>query len=186
MISYELLDHIFYPGRKVFSVEHPSRQVVGMTVTKCQCRYKLFLIAPDVTTPVSYFAIFGRGTVSNGKSFDMASQQQKIYHFSGVTNITSLAAQPIGEELLAKLTERGKKYAALAMRSHCIIVVRNIYVVDKMYSGNLVVSGTFGDYLCKADGRVMVDEYYFQKMNPNNARNRFDDWEVCEIVISNI
>lgn len=144
-IGFSQLWYIFQKGKEFVGTEEGA-QVAGK-ITSTQYVNSFF---------GSRFMISGSVIITDGKTFLMNEISLSISEYKDLKKIKSLEVQPLDEETKKILMERGKLFQKIGLGNHYL-----------NYKGNLFRKHWFYTNYFNANGRVMIDEISFQRMNPN-------------------
>ncbi|TDZ16480.1 ATPase family AAA domain-containing protein 3B [Colletotrichum orbiculare MAFF 240422] len=147
LISYEYLWTIFRPGTLVYATRLSQPRVYRL----CSFAYVCGLRA-GLQLGVEYVDF-------DGTEFGIRHETLEIPQFSGAVEISALNAMPLEnhpfpDDVTSTLTERGKKWEALAGQNFC------------EYQG-VALDGRCGRY--NIEGRVMIDAQTHHRINANQA-----------------
>jgi len=108
-ISFDGLWFLFQKGNRFFSKVHRN-QLIGSEVTAL--RYDAGGMLPPS------FNIAGEVIKSDGTKYYKENKNYLIYYYEGLKDIISLDIQPMTQNILDYLTERGKRFEKVALGHH--------------------------------------------------------------------
>eukprot|EP01119_Soliformovum_irregulare_P002535 TRINITY_DN1277_c0_g3_i3.p1 TRINITY_DN1277_c0_g3~~TRINITY_DN1277_c0_g3_i3.p1 ORF type:complete len:578 (+),score=211.97 TRINITY_DN1277_c0_g3_i3:1-1734(+) len=141
-ITYDGLWYLFKADGKVFA-RSKGDMIVGAKITARSYANESF-------------SITGKSVKSNGEVYFEVVQPYSISKFRGMMDIAELRVQPMTDDMLKILYERGRSFKKITAGHHY-----------RQYKGFLMVQKLWGMNYIIADGRVMVDLKTFGRMNPN-------------------
>lgn len=143
-IGYSQLWYIFQKGKEILGTEENA--IIGAKITSTGYTNSTF---------GSKFVISGQVILTDGKEFKINEITLSISEYKDMKKIKNLEVQPLDQETKLKLQERGKLFKTIGIGCHYF-----------NYKGNLIRKHWFYTNFFKADGRVMIDEMSFTRMNP--------------------
>jgi hypothetical protein len=151
-ISFGMLRALYTPGTEI--AIHGD-EIIGGIVVDSQYHSSFF---------GTYLAVSFEYMSSNGQTYLSCRDNVKIPAWEGMREITKLPVRPVTEELKAKLSVRGERYAKIAIGSHYM-----------SYAGHMEVKKWWSWNNMRADGRMMVDiSTYLQFEDEYRERNEND------------
>ena len=150
-ISFQAISHYFKQGDKVYYLDD-HKQYIGAEITGIKLRSSYF---------GKFWSISYDQVTSNGHYWIVQDKSFSVNDFEGVCNIDEFELKHMTAEIEEQLQRRGEIFNDLAFKS--------TYLYN---DGNMFKRGWFGDIEIKANGRVMIDNHNFGKMNPNSREDR--------------
>lgn len=133
-MSFGLCKTLFSEGTEI---EIHGDEVMGGRVVNTEYRASMF---------GTYLQIIYEYVGTDGRSYMQRRDNVRINAFSGVKEITKLPIRPMTPETKARLTERGKIFARVAIGAHYM-----------QYQGMMGVKKWWNWDSMRAEGRMMVD-----------------------------
>jgi hypothetical protein len=133
-MSFGLCKTLFAEGTEI---EIHGDEIMGGRVVGTEYRASMF---------GTYLQIAYEYVSTNGRSFIQRRDQVRIGAFNGVKEISKLPIRPMTDETKARLTERGKMFAQVALGAHYM-----------QYQGMMGVKKWWSWDNMRAEGRMMTD-----------------------------
>lgn len=148
IVSYDGLSFLYKKGDKVYTIDND--EIVAGEILKVRYLNSYFFSAFEITINV---------ITSDGTSFIADTEKVNIMSYDKPKKLEELDVCPMTDKMLDKLTERGRLYQKIALGSNY-----------QHYDGNLYYREWWKVHIFKAQGRVMVDNYNFARVNPEYNR----------------
>ena len=153
VMSFGLLKTMFSPGTEI---EIHGDELVGSRVTGSEYRNSMFS-GPQLIVSYEFIS-------SNGRKFTQCQSNITIGGWKGTREISKMPIRPLAPEIKTKLSERGKRYAEIAIGSHYM-----------NYKGQMQVKKWWSWDPMRADGRIMIDSATYSQFTDDNYNDYDED-----------